>query len=53
MVDYNLKTVPVIGQESRPALGLNQPPIQWVTESVSLGVKLPGREVDHSHPSNA
>jgi hypothetical protein len=38
---------------SRPALGPIQPPIQWIQESLSLGVKLPGREADHSLPSSA
>jgi hypothetical protein len=38
---------------SRPALGHTQPPIQWVSEVLSLGVKRPGREADHSPPSNA
>jgi hypothetical protein len=33
--------------------GLAKNPIQWVTEALSLGVKRPGREADHSHPSNA
>jgi hypothetical protein len=33
--------------ESRPALGPTQPPIQWVTGALSLGVKRPGREADH------
>jgi hypothetical protein len=37
---------------SRPALGLSQPPIQWVPETISPGVKRPGREADHS-PSSA
>jgi hypothetical protein len=32
---------------SRPALGLTQPPIQWVP-----GVKRPGSEADHSPPSS-
>jgi hypothetical protein len=32
---------------SRTALGPTQPPIQWVTGSLSLGVKRPGREADH------
>jgi hypothetical protein len=30
-----------------------QPPIQWVPGALSLGVKLPGREADHSPPSSA
>jgi hypothetical protein len=37
----------------RTALGPTQPPIQWVLESPSLGVKRPGREADHSPPSTA
>jgi hypothetical protein len=34
--------------ESRTALGPTQPPIQWVPGALSLGVKRPGREADHS-----
>jgi hypothetical protein len=30
-----------------------QPPVQWVPESFSLGVKRPGRGADHSPPPNA
>jgi hypothetical protein len=37
----------------RQALGPTEPPIQWVSEAVSLGVKQPGREGDHSPPSSA
>jgi hypothetical protein len=37
----------------RPALGPTQPPIQWVRESLSPGVKRPGREADHSPPTSA
>jgi hypothetical protein len=33
---------------SIPALGPTKPPIQWVSGPLSLGVKRPGREVDHS-----
>jgi hypothetical protein len=33
------------------ALGSTQPPIQWVPGVLSLGVKRPGREADHSPPS--
>jgi hypothetical protein len=33
---------------SRPALGPIQPPIKWVARALSLGVKQPGREADHS-----
>jgi len=38
---------------SRTALKLIQPPIQWVPETLSLGVKRPGREAAHSPPSSA
>jgi hypothetical protein len=35
---------------SRLALGPTQLPIQWVSGALSLGVKRPGREADHSPP---
>jgi hypothetical protein len=38
---------------SRTGLGPTQPPIQWVPRALSLGVKRPGREADHSPPSSA
>jgi hypothetical protein len=38
---------------SRTAVGSTQPPIQWVTGALSLGVKRPGREADHSPPPSA
>jgi hypothetical protein len=38
---------------SRPALGPPQPPIQWVPGPLSLGVKRPEREANHSPPSSA
>jgi hypothetical protein len=38
---------------SGPALGPTQPPIQWVSLALSLGLKQPGCEVDHSLPSSA
>jgi hypothetical protein len=38
---------------SRTALGPTQPPILQVPEALSVGVKLPVRESDHSTPSNA
>jgi hypothetical protein len=34
-------------------LGPTQLPIEWVPGALSLGVKRPGREADHSHPSSA
>jgi hypothetical protein len=38
---------------SRPALGPTQPPVQWVQEALSLGVKRPGHEADHIPSSSA
>jgi len=38
---------------SRTVLGPTQPPIQWVPGSLSLGVKRPGCEADHSPSSSA
>jgi hypothetical protein len=38
---------------SRTALVPIEPPIQWVPEALSLGVKRSAREADHSPPSNA
>jgi hypothetical protein len=38
---------------SRMALGPTQPPIQWVPGALSLEVKRPGHEADHSPPSSA
>jgi hypothetical protein len=38
---------------SRPALRPTQPPIRWVTSTLSPWVKRPGHEADHSPPSNA
>jgi hypothetical protein len=37
---------------SRPALGTTQPPIQWVPEALSLGIKQLGYEADHSPSSS-
>jgi hypothetical protein len=34
-------------------LGSTQPLIQWVLGTLSLGVKRPGRKVDHSAPASA
>jgi hypothetical protein len=52
--------IPLRGFESRQVLGIflfttafTQPPVQWVPEALSLGVKRPGREADHSLQSGA
>jgi hypothetical protein len=37
----------------RPTLGFTQPPIQWVSGVLSLGVKRPWPEADHSPISSA
>jgi hypothetical protein len=37
---------------SRSTLGPTQPPVQWVPGALSLGVKRPGLEADHSPPSS-
>jgi hypothetical protein len=59
-------TIGVLGFDSRRRLGIflfttvsrlalrpTQPPIQWVPGALSLGVKQPWREADHSLPSSA
>jgi hypothetical protein len=38
---------------SRPTLGTTQSPIQWAPGALSLVVKRPVREADHSPPSSA
>jgi hypothetical protein len=38
---------------SRKALEPTQPPIQWAPRTLSLGVKRPVREADHSLPCTA
>jgi hypothetical protein len=38
---------------SRTALGPAQPPVKWVPRTLSLGVKWPVREADHSPPYSA
>jgi hypothetical protein len=37
---------------SKPALGPTQLLIQWLPRALSLGVKRPGREAQHSPPSS-
>jgi hypothetical protein len=37
---------------SKPALGSNQPPIQWVSGILSSGVKQQGCEADRSRPTS-
>jgi hypothetical protein len=40
----------IFSMSSRLVLGPTQPPIQWVPGALSLGVKWPGHEADHSPP---
>jgi hypothetical protein len=46
-------TGPLFSTASRQTLGPTQPPIQWGPGALSPGVKLQGRESDHSPPSSA
>jgi hypothetical protein len=43
----------LVSTASGTALGPSQPPIQWVPEALSLGVKQLGHEADRSHSSSA
>jgi hypothetical protein len=43
----------LLSTSPRLDLGPNQPPIQWVPEALSPGVKRPGRETYHSPPTSA
>jgi hypothetical protein len=38
---------------SIPVLGPTQPPIQWASGALSLGIKQLGCETDHSPPADA
>jgi len=38
---------------SKPALGPTQSPTQWLRWTLTPGVKWPGCEADHAHPSGA
>jgi hypothetical protein len=43
----------VSSTSSRPVLGPSQLSRQWASGSLSPGIKLPGREADHSPPTSA
>jgi hypothetical protein len=47
------QSIKFLKSSSRPALGPTQPPTEWVPGALSLGIKRPGREDDHSSPSSA
>jgi hypothetical protein len=49
---WQVQEIFVFSIYSRPALGSNQPPIQWALAARFLRVKRQGREADHSPPSN-
>jgi hypothetical protein len=36
--------------KSRSALGPTQPPVEWIPEAITAGVRRPGREAVHSPP---
>jgi hypothetical protein len=57
-VGWSEVRIPVVAGEFspeplRPAVGPTQPHINWVPVFFFLGVKRPGREVDHAPPSSA
>lgn len=43
----------LFSKTSRPAPGLTEPSVQWVSRVFFLEVKRPGREANHSPPSSA
>jgi hypothetical protein len=45
--------IPLFSTSFRPALGITQPPIQWVPGVISPGVKRRGHEANHSPPPRA
>jgi hypothetical protein len=47
------KNASVITTTSRSVLGPTQPLIQWLPGALSVGVKRPGREADHSPPPSS
>jgi hypothetical protein len=51
-IDSRYEQIFLIPTSSRPVLEPTQPPLQWVSVSVSLEVNRPGREADHSAPTN-
>jgi len=46
-------SIEICFETSHVYLGPTQPPIQWVTGALSLGVKRPEHEADHSPSSSA
>jgi hypothetical protein len=51
--DSRQRNIIFFSPASRPTLGPNQPPIQWVPGALSPGVKRLGREADRSLPCSA
>jgi hypothetical protein len=43
----------LFSETSRPTMGPTRPPMQYLPEALSPGVKLPGCEADHLVPTSA
>jgi hypothetical protein len=59
VIEIQKNGLDVRGFETRQGLAIflftiasRQPPIKWVRGALSLGIKQPGREADHSLPSS-
>jgi hypothetical protein len=50
---FNRSFKQIIIYGSRTALGPTQTPIHWIPGALSLRIKRPGREADHSPPSSS
>jgi hypothetical protein len=46
-------TPTVLGKTEYTKLSVTEPPIQWIQGALSVGIKLPEREVNHSPPTSA
>jgi hypothetical protein len=53
MCDFASYHKPLTGMRIKNLIGSTQPPMQWLPEALSLKVKQPELEADHSPPSGA